>query len=206
MAKNTKTENIDSALPADTITINLPADLVLRHESGGIALPIGDVTSPEAIAYLLQYGFSKSLQDSVAGKLKVFLAGVRNTSEDTAKGLPEWKAEPMTEDEAKVEIQRLLAERADDIRTGSVTRRAGGPRLRGIDWYIREVAKDFLAKAAAAKGKKLPAKAADLQPRLDAYTTKNADKVRAEAQRRMDADNAAADTDEDDILDGLEAA
>ena len=177
------------------IKVAFDAATTFRHESSGIALALADI-APEGLAYLLQYGFSKSLQDSVAGKLKVFMDGAK----DDKGG---WKAEPMSEDEARAEINKLLAERADDIRTGSVSRRSGGPRLKGLDWYMREVAKEFLAKFAKDKGKKLPSKAEDLAPILAQYTTKNESKIREEAQRRMDQANAMTD-DDSDLLDGLE--
>lgn len=145
-----------------------------------------DKITPAGIAYLLQYGWAKSLQDSAAGRKKAMLAGDDETP-------------PMTEEEAEAALVEIMTKRADAIVAGEVGQRAGGPRLTKLDRVMRNVAAEIIKTAAAKKGKKLP-KGDAWQMLVSAYIEKNLDSVKAEAERRMESVSEEAD----DILDGLD--
>ena len=68
---------------------------------------------------------------------------------------------------------------------GTIATGTRGPRTVGREKVLYEVAEFFLRQAIAGKAIKLPTKAAELDPMLDAYIAKYGDKVNAEVDRRM---------------------
>jgi hypothetical protein len=136
--------------------------------------------SPEALAYLLQYGWAQSLQDSIAGRAKA-------VREEYAKNQPEAE-----EDEVlaaiKADVAGTLAKRMDAILSGTIGQSQGkAPTLLpGRSKEFRAVTREWLAAWAKSKGKKLPK--ADT-PEYAALVTKFAEAksadIQAEAERRM---------------------
>lgn len=126
-------------------------------------------------AYLLQYGFAQSMQDSIAGKAKAW----REATNEEGNRL-----------HSDVEVQVMLHDaqqaRFDAIVEGTVSHGARGPRLATIDRIMRDVATERL-KANAAKTKQSMPKGKELSALVDKYLAKYADSAKEEAQRRMDA-------------------
>lgn len=146
-----------------------------------------DKITPAGIAYLLQYGWAKSLQDSVAGRKKAMLAGDDETP-------------PMTEDEAEAKLIEIMTKRAEAIVAGEVGQRSGGPRISKLERVMRNVAAEIVKAAAAKKGRKLP-KGEAYQNLISAYIAKNEAAVREEAERRMESVSEEADDILGDLLD-----
>lgn len=159
---------------------------VEKLEYNGIGVNVSAI-SEAGIAYLLQYGWAKSLQDSVAGRKKALLAGDDETP-------------ALTEDEAEAKLVEIMTKRAEAIVAGEVGQRAGGPRLTKIDRVMRNVAAEIVKAAAAKKGRKLP-KGEAYQTLISAYIAKNEAAVREEAERRMEATQEEVDV--EDILGDL---
>lgn len=185
-------------------TVNLPESLTYNGVTINLAGESPDRIQ-NAIAYLLNYGFGKSLQDSVAG-VKKELEGKGESAETIA-----------------ATIAKDMAERAEAILSGSVSAR--GPRLSGPDAIRREVVEMYFrawAKAQASKGKALPslkamfnvtAKDATKEQKeavakaVDAirqrYAAANTAKIEAEVARRLALQSELADEDvELDFTDG----
>ena len=158
----------------------------MKLEYNGISANTSEI-SEAGLAYLLAYGWAKSLQDSVAGRKKALMAG------DAEKEIA-----PLDEDEADAKLVEMMTKRAQAICDGEVGHRAGGPRISKLDRVMRTVAAEIIRAAAAAKGKKLP-KGDAYQALVSAYVAKNEAAVKAEAERRM----AISADDADDILGDL---
>ena len=147
--------------------------------------------NPKGAFYLLQYGLSQSMQDSIAGMAKKLDGAV--WSEEDEQSNPEHVAgSPKFSDvEKKVQIHDALAERFAAIRDGNVGSRVSGPRAKGIDKVIREYVWEVITTRAASLGKSagLPKKAPDREAMVDKYLTneERAAAARAEAERRMTA-------------------
>lgn len=132
----------------------------------------------KGLAYLLQYGFSQSLQDSVAGhaaKLKAETVSKTDLS-------PKWN-----DAEIATQVYDRMAARVDAISTGDVGTGRVGPRVLGIEAVMREVAFEAIKLHAAKNKVKLPAKAEERNKLIDSYLAKYAAKARTEAERRMAA-------------------
>ena len=157
---------------------------VEKLEYNGIGVNVANIT-PAGIAYLLQYGWAKSLQDSVAGRKKALMAGDDETP-------------PMSEDEAEAKLVEIMTKRADAIVAGEVGQRAGGPRVTKLERVMRNVAAEIIKAAAAKAGKKLP-KGEAWQTLVSSYVAKHEEAVREEAERRMETTAGEAD----DILSDL---
>ena len=87
-----------------------------------------------ALAYLIEYGFKQSLQDSVAGVKKAALE------------------EGQTEADAEALVLSTMQVRFDAIIAGEVATRSQGPRLVGVDKFIADYA-EVVLKAQCAKKK-----------------------------------------------------
>lgn len=148
----------------------------------GKDVQVFDLTQ-EAIEYAINYGLRQSMNDATAGVAK----------EMDGKGF--------SSDEISDELNRLRTERFDAIMSGDISTRSGGPRLRGIDQFIRIIADEEI-KAAAGKLKvKLP-KGPDYATMRDKYIVKHDERLRELAQARMDA--LSADTsDAGSLLEGI---
>jgi len=154
------------------MTINIPDGLILKAH--GFEVNPLDMNE-KAIAYLLQNGFSQSLTDSVA--------------------LAKKDTEGKSDDEVKALKAEKMQKRFDAICAGEVGTRVGGPRVVGIDKFVKLVATEWVTAWAASKGKKLPSgkgSAEKLAAIVAGYMANpdRAAKVRAEAEKRMaDAGN-----------------
>lgn len=159
----------------------IPADVDYRDavlEFGDFDVHVTDLPNT-AIAYLLQYGFAKSLQDSVAGLAK-------KTREELAKSDPD-----ADEEEIDLQVEETVGDaqrkRFDAILSGTVGRTSTGPRAQGIDRVMRDVAKEWIAAGCATHKKTMPTKAAELNPMIDGVLAKHGDAIRDEASRRIEA-------------------
>lgn len=154
-------------------TLNIPADLVLTY-GDQFSVKASDITET-GLLYLLQNGYSQSVQDARAGvatKMKEKDANVTEAAIKTA------------------EHEKMQA-KSDAIVAGTISIRAGGARLTGIDKIMRDVAREAIRKAivaAVAKdGKKRTIPTGDKMTDLvEQYIAKNETAVRAEANRRLD--------------------
>lgn len=148
--------------------------------------------SPASLAYLAQYGFAKSLQDSVAGLAKA----VKADPEDYRKDVEDGTA--MDDEElAKAVTEAKMLERFQAIIAGTVGTRSGTPRLSGIDKIMRDVAREAIKARAVAKGVKMP-EGDDLAGIVAKYLS-NHPEVRDEAERRQKAQASLAEGMEDDL-------
>jgi len=196
---------------------------MIKHE--GFALDTDNLNASGSL-YLYQYGLNKSLQDSIAGlaagkqSVPVILAALWAERDETAaaklaKTVTEWESlagmpAPEAHDAAGIEsftkavIHATKAARFESIIKGTVGATASGPRLRGLDAVMFEVALEAIKAAPAIKSGKVKWPTGKGAAKVIAgwvaqYTAKNADKVKAEAERRMSA-TAAAPDDIDDIF------
>lgn len=144
----------------------------------------------EAMAYLLQNGWSQSLQDSFAG--------------------PRAKAINDGEDETTVNalIQSCIEKRCDNILAGKLTAGTGGGRD-----PIRSVAKQMLDATTRQVdhnnfGKKLPKDKTKLKALLDRFVEKHLDEIKAEiAERRKNKTTEEIDLewmDREAVIDNVE--
>ncbi len=156
-----------------------------------------------AAVYLMQYGFAKSLQDSVAGRKKELEAetiSVPVVGEDgqpvldaagvaTTSTVPKHNADGVT-----AILKSEMADRVESILDGTIGSRGPGvPRLTPRESMIQKVVRDFLTAQAAKKNAKLPKVGAGYAELAEKYLTKFRDKVETEADRRL----AAPDTSEE---------
>ena len=158
----------------DTIVVEIPAGLALTYGQWSIDAA---TASAATLAYCLQNGFHQSMVDAAA------------FSKEDKDGKSDSEVEAMAVEKRNV--------RFDNIVAGTVGHRAGGPRAKGIDLYIREIADKLIAAKAAEKGAKLPSgkgaaeKMAAFRERLLAVPHVAAD-IRAKAEAAMAADKALA--------------
>lgn len=156
-----------------------------------LATAIGDI--PDAsLAYLLTYGIRQSCQDAMAGKAKAAADAWSANDHDAMKG---WHdavgVDPNTHQDAKSYGDAIAAafyrRRWSAIMEGNPPSIGGpsGPRLRGIDAIMRDIAIERIKAAAARKGTKLPAKSSDLADLVAKVLGKYGADIRAEAERRM---------------------
>lgn len=160
------------------LTINLPDDFAVVY--GNFTLTAEDLANvdPKGQAYLLQYGFAQSLQDSIAG-YAAKLAKETVSKEDATLRWNDEEIDRMVHDK---QADRMAAIIRGDVGSGRV-----GPRATGIEAVMRDVAWEVIHAHAAKTKSKLPTVAADKNALIDQYLAKYAAKTRAEAQRRMDA-------------------
>lgn len=128
-----KTDTTETPVVAD----NAPVSNQTVLEYNGFRAEISEIATAGQ-AYLWQYGFAKSLQDSVAGLAK------------------ELKESGVPADEIPGRIKSAMQERFDKILAGTVGTRSTGPRVMGFDKILRDVAERELAAKI-----KLPTKRSD---------------------------------------------
>lgn len=155
------------------ITLSLPETL----EFNGVKVALADLTPGELsrlVAYVLPYGYGKTLQDSVAGVKKALEAYDAGKADDKATAL----AEPLREEYGNVSIESIIREeqasRIAAILDGTIGAR--GTRLTGEAAVRRQVLDKLLNAWLVANGKKLP-KAA--KGATEAEKTAVAEKVKA---------------------------
>lgn len=175
MAKN-KSAPVD-----DTPSEALDSPVAMALTYGTHSVNIADL-SPKAAAYLMQYGFAKSLQDSVAG-MRAELTATKD-ADGNAK---------YTADEVNVILHDTQAERLGKILAGTIgIRAASGPKATPIESVIKRVALEEIRNAVAAKNAGKATKDVVKLPTGDAlnsivakYIEKYLDRLTAEATRRM---------------------
>lgn len=169
-------------------------DFALTTEHPGFAPGLEQMSAalginPKGAFYLLQYGLSQSMQDSIAGMAKK-LDGAVWTEEDEKSDPDHVAGQAKFNDvEKKAQIHDALAERFATIRDGNVGSRSSGPRAKGIDKVIREYAWEVITTRAQMLGKSagLPKKASERDIMIDKYLANEARAATAwiEAKRRM---------------------
>lgn len=146
------------------------------HATAG-ELSLETSTLPEsAISYLLQYGFSQSLQDSIAGRAKAVREELLKADPATSPGVID---AAIADD-----IQGALLKRLDAIEKGEVATRGSGTPRDPASGIVREL----LVAYAKSKGMKLPKADSD---EYAALATKmraaKAEYITAELARRASA-------------------
>lgn len=183
----------ETAAPVETPATEYVAPTSVEY--GGFSVDISSI-SPKGIAYLLQYGFAKSIQDSVAGRKKELTEEKVKTGED-ADGNPIYGTERAHTDEQVTEILRAeMAERVEAIKSGTVgTRGPSGPRATKEDSVRRKVTLEmfgnFLSKKGVAAPKDKDAKEAYIA-KFAAHPSV-APQIEAEVARRLAATNIDID-------------
>lgn len=167
----------------------------------------------KSVEYLLQYGMSKSLQDSASGCIKVMTglyekmqAGIATDAESKAytsatQEVPDSVPYTDAASFANAVAQARKDARLEKILTGLMDVGTTGPRLKGIDAVIRDVAIAALRKAYAKNKLTWPTETKVVNLQVQRYLEKNLDKARAEAERQM-----AADLGDDEDMDFIKAA
>lgn len=184
-------------VPAPETTTEAPVTLATNISYGDFAAVIADL-SPTSTAYLLQYGFAKSLQDSVAG---VKGAVAKASIEEFAAFCKEVDLPDDSEAEAVADavVARRMGKRFDNILAGTVgTRGPAGPKASPIEKVMHAVALERIRAKAKAKSIKLP-KGEALAELVAKYIAKSEADIRAEAEHRI-ASVGATSTDLDDLL------
>lgn len=149
--------------------------------------------TPEGIAYLLQYGFSQSLQDCVAGRAKK-VRDEYTKAYETALAASERdgteEPDPIDEDEVEAaveaDLQGAMGKRLDAIRDGSVAIRvhSGNEAKDPTSGIVREL----LVAWAKSKGGKLPkADSEEYRALAGKMRELKADYIATELERRRSA-------------------
>ena len=154
----------------------------LSYERNGKTYTIesGDVVG--GLDYLLQYGFSQSLQDSIAGRAKA----VRDELTTRPEGNTDWNMPDEATIEAAIaeDIDGMLQKRMNAILAGTVAVRGSAAPRDPAAGIVREL----LVAWAKAKGKKLPKADSDEYAQLAAKMREvKADHIKAELARRAEA-------------------
>lgn len=157
-----------------TVDISIPADFTI--EAHGLTLTVGDLEAmnPKGLAYLLANGYKQSLTDAAA------------FTKDQKAG------------KSGAEIQELAdakrKARHDAILTGTVGT-VSGSRATPIERFMDQVAEERVRAIALARGVPMPKNTKDakvLDAAIEKVLAKFGEDIRAEAEARMSAANAAA--------------
>lgn len=186
MAKNAKTT--DGATNDGAI--------VITYTGPDTSLVFSDLPFASQV-YLAQYGLNKALQDAASGTIKAATDAYNGTDEAAAKARKKYYDAIDIDsndynDAGKYAEAVALAQknaRLADILSGDVSVGTTGPRLRGIDAVMFDVAIERLRVAFGNANKKFPETAAEVRRIAGLYVAKYDGDVRAEAKRRMDAEN-----------------
>lgn len=156
----------------------------LSYERNGKTYSTEVETLPAtAIAYLLQYGFSQSLQDSIAGRAKAVEQELRNP-DPKPQGWVLLPDDQITNAIAS-DIEGTLNKRLDAIVAGNVATRGPGTARDPAAGIVREL----LVAWAKGKDKKLPKADSDEYKALaEKMRTAKADYIKAELERRATVD------------------
>lgn len=159
---------------------------------------------PIAIAYLLQYGWAQSLQDSIAGRAKSLLGEISDSERarlieaakpnDPDPELIQLDVDEYMQSNAELirkqvlsEIEGTLNKRADAIKAGSVGARVSAPRD-AFASMCKKVATEMLLAALKAKNTKRP-KPDAFEALVVQVLEKHKEKIEVEAKRRIEAAN-----------------
>lgn len=203
---------IKSVAVAALSTTAVPAALVWAHGAGAAKvdfnLPLADLGfkdgASKAVYYLMQNGFKQSMADSIAGYEKELKReGLFEKPSDPNSAAIEGGTRTYDDSEVRDLILAELNDRFAKILSGDVGLGSTGPRLRGIDAIMRDIAVAEL-KNAYATNKTLTMPKGDKWAELVArYTAKNDARIRAEAETRQNV--AASGSDIADLLGDIEA-
>lgn len=157
-----------------------------------------------AIAYLLQYGWAQSLQDSIAGRGKAVLEEIADSHRAAlieaakpndpdpatiADQLAEYMQVNRTDIARQVsaDIAGTLNKRADAIKSGTVGARVAQPRDAFLT-MCKRIAGEMISAALKAQNVKRP-KPEKMEELVNAALAKHKDRIEAEATRRIEAAN-----------------
>ena len=129
-----------------------------------------DDMSDEAKWYLISNGWKQSIGDCTAGLAKKL------------------RDEGKTETEVSAALAEAEEERFGAILAGEVSSRSVGPRKRGIDKIMDEVAQEILKTAFGKQGRKWPSgkgSAEAIAKLVEALLAKRGKAIRDEAERRL---------------------
>lgn len=192
---NTKTNSTARASAKASVAVAAITSAVWAFGTGDAAkeykvdfatdLGLKDAATP-AVAYLLTNGFRQSMADSIAGYAK----------ELRRDGLFEKPADPQSDpipngartyDDATVAkmVVEALDERFAAIIAGEVGFGNAGPRLRGVDKVMRDVAVERLRASYIANPDLTAPKGDDWAALVTRYTALNDADLRAEANKRL---------------------
>lgn len=181
MAKRQTLTTRDETSPIENWSI---ADHVV--EAKGHKLRLGDI-QPDALLYLVTYGYKQSMADAIAGTAKAVKDAA--ASRGTEPGDKAWAKMVDGLDESLVTVESItqaivaleLSERHAAIVAGTVGTREGGPRMTGIDKAMRDMAtREVEAKA---KALKIDLGTKEHKAGLVAqYQTKHQDRLRSECE------------------------
>lgn len=144
--------------------------------------------SVRSAVYLMQYGWAKSLQDSVAGRKKELSEEVK-LAEDGKTPLLGEDGKPIlahTPDEVAAILKTEMGERAAAIIAGTVgTHGPGKPKATSREGMILKVTREWLSAAASKAGKKLPKIGEGYEALVEKFGLAKKAEIEAEADRRM---------------------
>jgi len=181
MAKGNKHQDV--AQDSNRVMVAIPAGLVLKFGEGASAREI-DATSAgvATLAYLLQNGFNQSLVDSKSGAAQAtvdeFIEAKILPEGTTAKSLKGSAALPEGfKDRLATIADEMVSKRYDAIVAGTVSAKSSGPRVRGIDKLIRDVATERLQALFSKRGQAWPngkGAAAEINVNIDKWLAREA--------------------------------
>lgn len=158
---------------------------MLTYSRGETPFAVDPATlDDKAKAYLLQYGWAQSLQDSIAGAAKAKETELRAT--DQFKAMPEGEQAQFLADEIELHILGKLDARMKAIIDGTIGARVAQPRDE-VTVLAREQIRAALAKAGKKIDVKTEAGKAQFDKLVSDHITKSGDKLRAEIARRKEA-------------------
>lgn len=217
MSKSKVTKNVGMTMAGTYSSQFVFGSFAISTEHPGFAPGLENTASamgiaPKGLFYLIQYGLSQSMQDSIAGMAKK-LDGAVWTEADNEAGKCDVAdiGEPMYSDEEKEDaITNALSERFAAIKAGEIGHRVSGPRIKGPEKILRDVAWEMIVNAAQGKGVAggLPKKVADVAEMVDKFLAVPGlhEKAKAEADRRSGAIAEPVDDTLGGLLDDLNAA
>ena len=203
MVKNTTT-----VVPASVAEVS-PVALTITTTEGTLSasdISCDILSLPSAsIAYLLSYGWAKSLQDAAAGATKAAADAFRADGDEFGKMCETLGSDPdhtrathTPESFGIAYAQALRTARADRITSGTMgVRVAGTGRTDTLTRTMNTIAKERITAAYRAKGKPMP-KMEALTDTITLLLTKYDADIRAEAQRRLDTTTSGSNI--NDIL------
>jgi hypothetical protein len=149
-------------------------DIAVDFDPDSHKVVIGGLNE-KTVQYLLQYGWTQSLQDSIAGREKKVRA---ECSED---GIVD---EAEIESAVKNDIIGQLGKRSDSILSGMEAKSSG----ERADTFFNKVARDLLKIAADKIGKKLPKTSDDEYKSIfEKFCVNNKAKIENEMKKRLEA-------------------
>lgn len=160
----------DMQIAAYDLAFDVPTEVVAAAETAGFLVQL---------QYLLSYGWSQSLQDSVAA--------VKSKAKKDGK----------SDEEIDTLVASTMSDRANAILTGTIgVRGPGAPRLSEIDREIRKIGEEAMRAMAKGSNVKLPDRKtekgkADYDALFGMFLSTYSAEWTAEAERRIEARKAS---------------